>query len=124
MAAAIRGAPISPAGARVTLDGKGIVTVESNMTDMGTGSYTIIGQTVAKMMGLPLDRVVVKLADSDFPEAFGGGGQGGAASASSGSTPPMRPLSAARSARAPPRRAGRGGQGRADHRRGSPYRLA
>ncbi|WP_404336892.1 aldehyde oxidoreductase molybdenum-binding subunit PaoC [Sphingomonas sp. MMS12-HWE2-04] len=84
MASAIRGAPIIPAGARVTLDGKGIVTVESNMTDMGTGSYTIIGQTVAEMMGLPLDRVVVKLADSDFPEAFGGGGQGGAASATAG----------------------------------------
>lgn len=84
MASAIRGAPIIPAGARVTLDGKGVVTVESNMTDMGTGSYTIIGQTVAEMMGLPLDRVVVKLADSDFPEAFGGGGQGGAASATAG----------------------------------------
>ncbi len=84
MAAAIRGAPIIPAGARVSLDGAGIVTVESNMTDMGTGSYTIIGQTVAEMMGVPLDRVVVKLADSDFPEAFGGGGQGGAASATAG----------------------------------------
>ncbi|WP_267393627.1 MULTISPECIES: aldehyde oxidoreductase molybdenum-binding subunit PaoC [unclassified Sphingomonas] len=84
MASAIRGAPIIPAGARVTLDGKGIVTVESNMTDMGTGSYTVIGQTVAEMMGLPLERVVVKLADSNFPEAFGGGGQGGAASATAG----------------------------------------
>jgi len=84
MASAIRGAPIIPAGGRVTLDGKGIVTVESNMTDMGTGSYTIIGQTVAEMMGVPLDRVAVKLADSNFPEAFGGGGQGGAASATAG----------------------------------------
>jgi xanthine dehydrogenase YagR molybdenum-binding subunit len=35
-------------------------------------------------MGVPLDRVVVKLADSDFPEAFGGGGQAGAASATAG----------------------------------------
>ena len=69
MASAIRGAPIIPAGARVTLDDKGMVTVESNMTDMGTGSYTIIGQTAAEMMGIPLDRVIVKLADSDFPES-------------------------------------------------------
>lgn len=84
MASAIRGAPIMPAGARVTLDGTGLVTVESNMTDMGTGSYTIIGQTVAEMMGLPLDRVMVKLADSNFPDAFGGGGQAGAASATAG----------------------------------------
>ncbi|MHC9419866.1 aldehyde oxidoreductase molybdenum-binding subunit PaoC [Sphingomonas citri] len=84
MASAIRGAPIIPAGGRVTLARDGGVTVESNMTDMGTGSYTIIGQTVAEMMGLPLDRVVVKLADSNYPEAFGGGGQGGAASATAG----------------------------------------
>ncbi len=33
------------------------------------------------MMGLFLDRIVVKLADSNFPEAFGGWGQGSAASA-------------------------------------------
>jgi len=84
MASAIRGAPIIPAGARVTLDTKGMVTVESNMTDMGTGSYTIIGQTAAEMMGLPLDRVIVKLADTRFPEAFGGGGQAGAATATAG----------------------------------------
>jgi xanthine dehydrogenase YagR molybdenum-binding subunit len=84
MASAIRGAPIIPAGARVTLDGKGVVTVESNMTDMGTGSYTIIGQTAAEMMGVPLDRVIVRLADTNFPEAFGGGGQAGAATATAG----------------------------------------
>lgn len=84
VASAIRGAPIFPAGARVALDAKGMVTVECNMTDMGTGSYTIIGQVVAEMMGLPLDRVIVKLADSRYPEAFGGGGQGGAPSATAG----------------------------------------
>ena len=84
MASAIRSAPIIPAGARVTLDSEGLVTVESNMTDMGTGSYTIIGQTAAEMMGVNLDQVVVKLADSNFPEAFGGGGQAGAATATAG----------------------------------------
>ena len=84
MAGAIRGAPILPGGARVTLNREGGVTVESNMTDMGTGSYTIIGQTAAEMMGLPLHRVVVKLANSNFPEAFGGGGQAGAVSATAG----------------------------------------
>ncbi len=84
MASAIRGAPIIPAGARVTLDAKGMVTVESNMTDMGTGSYTIIGQTAAEMMGLPLDRIIVRLADTRYPEAFGGGGQAGAATATAG----------------------------------------
>lgn len=84
MAAAIRGAPILPAGARMKLDRNGMVAVECNMTDMGTGSYTIIGQIAAEMMGVELDRVVVRLADSLFPDAFGGGGQGGAASATAG----------------------------------------
>jgi xanthine dehydrogenase YagR molybdenum-binding subunit len=84
MASAIRGAPIRPGGARVTLDASGIVTVETNMTDMGTGSYTIVGQTAAEMMGVPLSQVVVKLADSRFPDAFGGGGQAGAASVTAG----------------------------------------
>lgn len=84
MAAAIRGAPILSAGARLMLDRNGTVTVSCNMTDMGTGSYTIVAQTVAEMLGLPLHRVVVKLADSRFPEAFGGGGQAGAASVTAG----------------------------------------
>ncbi|MBT2304662.1 xanthine dehydrogenase family protein molybdopterin-binding subunit [Variovorax paradoxus] len=84
MASAVRGAPIMPGGARVTLDAKGVVTVETNMTDMGTGSYTIVGQTAAEMMGLPLDRVVVRLGDTDFPDAFGGGGQAGAATVTAG----------------------------------------
>jgi CO/xanthine dehydrogenase Mo-binding subunit len=34
------------------------VTVETDMTDIGTGSHTIIGQTAAEMMGVPLDKVV------------------------------------------------------------------
>ena len=37
------------------------------MTDIGTGSYTIIAQTAAEMMGVPLDQVVVRLGDSAFP---------------------------------------------------------
>ena len=49
------------------LDGRGIVTVETDMTDIGTGSYTIIAQTAAEMMGVPLDKVVVRLGDSSFP---------------------------------------------------------
>ena len=48
------------------------------MTDIGTGSYTIIAQTAAEMMGVPLDKVVVRLGDSDFPGLVGSGGQWGA----------------------------------------------
>ena len=84
MASAIRGAPIFKSAARVRLDGRGIVTVETDMTDVGTGSYTIIGQTAAEMMGVGLDQVVVCLGDSRFPESPGTGGQWGAASATAG----------------------------------------
>jgi len=84
VASAIRGAPIMKSAARVRLNRDGVITVESDMTDIGTGSYTIIAQTAAEMMGVTLDKVIVKLGDSTFPESPGSGGQWGAASATSG----------------------------------------
>lgn len=84
VAAAFRGSPVVTSGARVRLDNRGIVTVETDMTDIGTGSYTIIGQTAAEMMGVPLDRVVVRLGDTAFPASSGSGGQHGANSSTSG----------------------------------------
>ena len=84
MAGAYRGAPILPSAARVRLDGQGVVTVETDMTDIGTGSYTIIAQTAAETMGVPMRAVVVRLADSDYPVSPGSGGQFGAASATAG----------------------------------------
>jgi xanthine dehydrogenase YagR molybdenum-binding subunit len=84
MASAIRGAPTTKSAARVRLDRRGIVTVETDMTDIGTGTYTIIAQTAAEMMGVDLDRVQVHLGDSRFPESSGSGGQWGAASSTAG----------------------------------------
>ncbi len=84
VASAYRGAPVMKSAARVRLDGQGRITVETDMTDIGTGSYTIIAQTAAEMMGVPLSRVAVRLGDSDFPVSAGSGGQWGAASATSG----------------------------------------
>ncbi|MCZ2498882.1 molybdopterin-dependent oxidoreductase [Xylophilus sp. Kf1] len=84
MAAAIRGAPIMKSAARVRLDASGTVTVETDMTDIGTGSYTIIGQTAAEMLGVGMAQVVVRLGDSDFPASPGSAGQWGAASATAG----------------------------------------
>ena len=60
------------------------MTIETDMTDIGTGSYTIIAQTAAEMMGVPLDRVVVHLGDSRFPVSAGSGGQWGANSSTAG----------------------------------------
>ena len=84
VAAAFRNHLSLPSGARVRLGQDGVVTVETDMTDIGTGSYTIIAQTAAEMMGVPIDRVAVKLGDSAFPISAGSGGQFGAASATSG----------------------------------------
>jgi xanthine dehydrogenase YagR molybdenum-binding subunit len=84
VAAAIRGAPIMKSAARARLDRRGIITVETDMTDIGTGTYTIIAQTAAEMMGVGLDKVVVRLGDSQFPESPGSGGQWGAASSTAG----------------------------------------
>lgn len=84
VASAIRGAPVTKSGARVRLDRRGLVTVETDMTDIGTGSYTIIAQTAAEMMGVGLDQVTVRLGDSRFPESSGSGGQWGAASSTGG----------------------------------------
>lgn len=77
MAVAFRNNLLVKSGARVRLNDQGIVTVETDMTDIGTGSYTIIAQTAAEMMGVNLDKVVVRLGDSSFPVSAGSGGQFG-----------------------------------------------
>jgi xanthine dehydrogenase YagR molybdenum-binding subunit len=84
VAAAFRNNLLAPSGARVRLDNRGAVTVETDMTDIGTGSYTIIAQTAAEMMGVPLKDVTVRLGDSAFPVSCGSGGQFGANNSTSG----------------------------------------
>ncbi|MCW4461491.1 xanthine dehydrogenase family protein molybdopterin-binding subunit [Sphingomonas sp. BT-65] len=84
VAAGFRNAPTMKSAARVRLAADGRVTVETDMTDIGTGTYTIIAQTAAETMGVPLDRVDVRLGDSTFPVSAGSGGQWGAASSTSG----------------------------------------
>ena len=84
VASAIRNNLLTKSAARVRLDARGIVTVETDMTDIGTGSYTIIAQTAAETMGVPLDRVDVRLGDSSFPVSCGSGGQWGANNSTAG----------------------------------------
>jgi xanthine dehydrogenase YagR molybdenum-binding subunit len=67
----------------VRLDPNGVATVRMAMTDIGTGTYTILTQIAAEMLGLPPDRVRVQLGDTDFPWASGSGGSFGAASSGS-----------------------------------------
>ena len=84
VASAFRNSPVMKSAARVRLAKDGKVIVETDMTDIGTGSYTIIGQTAAEMLGVPLERVEVRLGDSTFPTSAGSGGQWGANSSTSG----------------------------------------
>jgi len=84
MASAFRNNMNLKSAARVRLESDGKVTVETDMTDIGTGSYTIIAQTAAEMLGLPVERVNVRLGDSDYPVSAGSGGQWGANSATAG----------------------------------------
>ena len=84
VAAAFRNNINEKSAARVRLDRNGMVIVETDMTDIGTGSYTIIAQTAAEMLGVPLTQVEVRLGDSLFPVSAGSGGQWGANSSTAG----------------------------------------
>ena len=84
VSAGFRNNMLMKSGARVRLDSRGMVTVETDMTDIGTGTYTILAQTAAEMMGLPLEKIVVRLGDSAYPVSSGSGGQWGGNSSAAG----------------------------------------
>jgi len=78
MAAALRGQFQAPSKASVRLGPDGIAVVRSDMTDIGTGTYTVVAQVAAETLGIPLDRVRVELGDTSFPPGAGAGGSWGA----------------------------------------------
>ncbi|MBO4227232.1 xanthine dehydrogenase family protein molybdopterin-binding subunit [Bradyrhizobium neotropicale] len=82
MAAAIRANYLGPGSARVAIDARGQVTVRADMTDIGTGTYTILAQVAAERLGVPLSAVKVELGDSSLPRTAGSGGSWGASSSS------------------------------------------
>jgi xanthine dehydrogenase YagR molybdenum-binding subunit len=83
MASAERKNLLSKSKARATLRPDGTLVIETDMTDIGTGTYSILAQIAGEMLGLPLDRVIVRLGDSDMPASAGSGGSWGAASSGS-----------------------------------------
>ena len=83
MASAARVHNVSEAKARVTLKADGTAIVETDMTDIGTGTYTILSQIAGEMLGLDPKDVVVDLGDTDNPRGPGSGGSWGASSAGS-----------------------------------------
>ena len=89
MAAAARGNQLKRSEARATLQVDGAKSlgvkaiIETDMTDIGTGSYTVFTQIAADLLGLPVDHIEMKLGDTSLPPAVGSGGSMGAASSGS-----------------------------------------
>jgi xanthine dehydrogenase YagR molybdenum-binding subunit len=54
--------------------------LELAASDLGTGTHTILAQTAADALGLPLEKIGVKIGDSTLPPAAGSVGSVGAAS--------------------------------------------
>lgn len=83
VAAASRSVYLIGSQCRLVLQPDGTAVVEMAMTDIGTGTYTILAQIGADMLGLSPDSITVRLGDTDFPHAAGSGGSFGANSAGS-----------------------------------------
>jgi xanthine dehydrogenase YagR molybdenum-binding subunit len=60
--------------ATVTLNRDGSAEVVHGVQDLGTGARTMVGIVAAEELGLPLDRVAVKIGDTRMPYGPGSGG--------------------------------------------------
>jgi xanthine dehydrogenase YagR molybdenum-binding subunit len=58
-----------PASARASLTANGDVEIASATADIGPGTYTMMAQLAAEMLGVPLENVTAKLGDSALPDA-------------------------------------------------------
>src|SRR5262249_46705335 len=77
----------APQGAnpvRIVLTANGRAEVACATSDIGTGTYTIMAQVAADMLGLPLDNISIKLGDSSLPQSPVEGGSWIAASVANG----------------------------------------
>ncbi len=73
-----------PIAVRIVLSANGHAEVSCATSDIGTGTYTIMAQVAADMLGLPLDSITIKLGDSTLPQSPVEGGSWIAASVSNG----------------------------------------
>ncbi len=83
VAAAARANLLMETSAKVAIHKDGSVTVSSAMTDIGTGSYTILSQVASELLGVPMDRITMELGDTNDVPAAGSGGSWGACSSGS-----------------------------------------
>ena len=58
-----------PASARASLTANGAVEIASATADIGPGTYTMMAQLAAGMLGMPLENVTAQLGDSALPNA-------------------------------------------------------
>jgi xanthine dehydrogenase YagR molybdenum-binding subunit len=73
-----------PIAVCIVLTANGHAEVSCATSDIGTGTYTIMAQVAADMLGLPLDNVTIKIGDSRLPQSPVEGGSWIAASVSNG----------------------------------------
>jgi len=83
VASTIRVNMLVPSKTRIRLSADGTLTAWADMTDIGTGTYTILTQIAAEAMGLPAQKINIELGDSRYPKSSGSGGSFGAASSGS-----------------------------------------
>ena len=57
-----------PASVRIVVTANGHAEVATAASDIGTGTYTIMAQVTADMLGLPIDNISVKLGNSTLPQ--------------------------------------------------------
>lgn len=69
------------ANVKLTRSGSDVAaSIELAASDLGTGTYTILAQTAAETLGIPLAKVGIKIGDSSLPPAAGSVGSVGASS--------------------------------------------
>ena len=73
-----------PITVRIALTANGHAEVACATSDIGTGTYTIMAQVAADMLGLPLDNISIKLGDSSLPQSPVEGGSWIATSVANG----------------------------------------
>jgi xanthine dehydrogenase YagR molybdenum-binding subunit len=74
----------APITVRIVLTANGRAEVACATSDIGTGTYTIMAQVAADMLGLPLENISIKLGDSSLPQSPVEGGSWIAASVCNG----------------------------------------
>jgi xanthine dehydrogenase YagR molybdenum-binding subunit len=73
-----------PIAVRIALSANGHAEVSCATSDIGTGTYTIMAQVAADMLGLPLDNISIKIGDSSLPQSPVEGGSWIATSVANG----------------------------------------